>query len=393
MRAENTICVGLVGAGYAAFLHGTAYQRVCRVPVCLKTVVDIDPVKAQQVSEQFGFEQAITDYEELLADPEIDVVDIVVPPKLHAEMIEKALKAGKHVICEKPLLGYLGMPGDLMPIGKTVPKRKMLDRVLKEMDALKEVVEASDKQFFYAENFVYAAPVQKAAEIITKRKSKILYMKAVIALKGSSSPVAGEWKSTGGGSFARNGVHPLTALLWLKRVEAKASGEEITVVSINADMGVSTGCLTEHEHRHISARPIDVEDNAVVTIKFSDGTGAVVYASDTRLGGSKNSIDIYCNDTALECNLTPTDILSTYFLDEEGMEDIDIAEMLPTTRGWNKAFVCDDVIRGHAGELQHFIEAIADGRKPETDFELAYLTTKLTYTAYVSDEEGRRIFL
>lgn len=63
------------------------------------------------------------------------------------------------MICKKPLLGYLGMPEDLAPIGKTVPKRKMLDRVLKEMDALKKVVEASDKQFFYVENFVYAAPV------------------------------------------------------------------------------------------------------------------------------------------------------------------------------------------------------------------------------------------
>lgn len=390
MRENKTICVGLVGAGYAAFLHGAAYQRVCRVPVCLKTVVDINQEKAKEIQAQFGFEQAIPDFDALLADPEIDVVDIVVPPQLHAAMIEKVLNCGKHVICEKPLLGYLGCGEDEAPIGKTVSKQKMYQCVLEAMDSLRRTVEGSDRQFFYAENFVYAAPVQKIAEIIRKRKSKILYMKAVIALKGSSSPLAGEWRFTGGGSFARNGVHPLTAILWLKQTEARSRGEEISVVSVSAEMGTSTDCLTPYEHRHISASPVDVEDNAVVAIKFSDGTGACIYASDTRLGGSRNSIDVYCNDAALECNLTPTDLLNTYFLDEEGMDGVNIAEMLPTIRGWNKAFVCDDVIRGHAGELQHFMEAISSGTRPETDFDLAYETIKLTYAAYAANESGRR---
>lgn len=392
MRGENTICVGLVGAGYAAYLHGTAYQRVCKVPFCLKTVVDINLEKAQQIQQQFGFEQAIASFEALLKDPEIDVVDIVAPPQLHAQMIQQAMQCGKHVICEKPLLGYLGEEGDVAPIGKTVSKEKMYYSVLAAMDDLRQTIEGSDTQFFYAENFVYAAPVQKIAEIVRQRKSKILSMKAVISLKGSSSPLAGEWKFTGGGCFARNGVHPLTALLWLKQVEAKARGEEISVVSVWAEMGTSTHCLTEYEHRHISATPVDVEDNAVVTIKFSDGTSATVYASDTRLGGSRNSIDVYCNDGALECNLTPTDILNTYFLDDEGMADINLAEMLPTVHGWNKAFICDDVIRGHAGELQHFIQAVANRTEPESGFDLAYETTKITYAAYVSYETGRRFY-
>lgn len=390
MRGQ-TICIGLVGAGYAAILHGTAYQRVCRVPICLKTVVDVDREKAQALQARFGAEGCATDLEEVLADPEIDVVDLVVPPQLHSEMVRRVLAAGKHVICEKPLLGYLGRPGDLAPIGDTVSRETMYQAVLEELEQLRAVVQVNGPTFFYAENFVYAAPVQRVAEIVRARKSKILSMKAVIALKGSSSPLAGEWRFTGGGCFARNGVHPLTAILWLKQQEAASRGEQIHVVSVTADMGTATRCLTEQEHRHISAAPVDVEDNAVVSLSFSDGTGAVIYASDTRLGGSRNSIDVYCNDGALECNLTPTDILSTYFLDEEGMDQIALAEMLPTVRGWNRAFVCDDVIRGHAGELQHFMECIAQGRTPETGFELAYETTKLVYAAYLSQERGARV--
>lgn len=65
----------------------------------------------------------------------------------------------------------------------------------------------------YAENFVYAPAVLKAAEIITAKKSRILYAKGEESLKGSSSPVAGEWDKTGGGTFIRTGSHPLSAIL------------------------------------------------------------------------------------------------------------------------------------------------------------------------------------
>ena len=85
------------------------------------------------------------------------------------------------------------------------------------------------------------------------------------------------------------------------------------------------------------------------------------------------------------------DLLNTYFLDEDGMENVDISEMLPAKLGWNKAFVSDEVIRGYTGELQDFMEALAYGRAPASDFQLAYETSKVMYAAYQSAEEGRRI--
>ena len=57
--------------------------------------------------------------------------------------------------------------------------------------------------------------------------------------------------------------------------------------------------------------------------------------------------------------ITPTDLLNTYFLDEDGLEDVNISEMLPRKLGWNKAFVSDEMIRGYTGELQDFVEAVA----------------------------------
>ena len=344
---------------------------------------------ANQVKERYGYEQAITNFDDMLADPEIDVIDIVTPPFLHCSMAIKALKAGKHVICEKPLTGYFGKPGE-ENVGRT-EKSKMYREVMAIMDELKEVVDSTDKKFLYAENFVYATPVQKAAEIIRAKKSKVLFMKGEESLKGSSSPVAGKWNKTGGGILVRTGTHPLTGMLWLKQQEALARGETITVKSVSADVGVTTACLSEHEHRHIAARPEDVEDYAAVTVTFSDGTKCLTIASDTVLGGTKNYIEVYSNDSSLMCNITPTDILNTYFLDEEGLDDVYISEMLPAKLGWNKAFVSDEIIRGYMGELQDFMETIAYDKTPSSDFALAYETTKIMYAAYQSAEEGRRI--
>jgi len=180
-------------------------------------------------------------------------------------------------------------------------------------------------------------------------------------------------------------------MLWLKQQEAAARNEEITVQSVSCDVGCATRCLTGDEHRHIAAQPEDVEDYGVISVTFSDGTKALCIASDTVLGGTKNYIEIYGNNTALNCNITPTDLLNTYFLDEDGLEDVEISEMLPAKLGWNKAFVNDEIIRGYMGELQDFMEAVAYDRAPASGFSLAYETTKVIYAAYQSAEEGRRI--
>ncbi|HOK50129.1 MAG TPA: Gfo/Idh/MocA family oxidoreductase, partial [Sedimentibacter sp.] len=258
---------------------------------------------------------------------------------------------------------------------------------------IEDAIMASDKYFMYAENFVYAPAVLKAAEIVQAKKSRILYMKGEESLKGSSSPVAGEWEKTGGGTFIRTGTHPLSAILWLKQQEAKARNVEIKVKSVVADMARITPSLSDYEHRHIAARPHDVEDCGTVIIEFSDGTRAVVIATDTLLGGSKNYVELYCNDAAIYCTLTLNNLMSTYFLDEDGLDNVPISEMLPSKTGWNNPFVSDEIIRGYTNEIQDFMEAVAYNREPKSGFQLAKDTVKVIYAAYLSAEQGKKIEL
>ena len=127
----------------------------------------------------------------------------------------------------------------------------------------------------------------------------------------------------------RTGTHPLSAILWLKQQEALASGREIRVQSVLADMACVTPGLTAYEHRHFAAKPYDVEDTSTCVISFTDGTRAVVIACDTLLGGSKNYVELYCNDAALSCTLTLNNLMSSYLLDEDGLDDVPCRKCCP----------------------------------------------------------------
>lgn len=390
---NNKVVLGIVGNGRATELHMNALRFVPGFNIKYKTIFARDENKLLNSQKVYGFEKITTDFDELLNDDEINVIDICTPPYAHFDMILKALEHGKNVICEKPLSGYFGKKGDKEPIGRTVSKKQMFGCLLKDIDKLKSAVENSDKHFMYAENFIYAPAIQRAANILSLKKSKILYMKGEESLKGSSSPVAGEWCKTGGGTFIRTGSHPLSAILWLKQKEAMVRNENIFVTSVMADMGQTTFGLTEYEHRHIAAKPNDVEDCGTVVITFSDNTRAVVIATDTLLGGSKNYVQLYCNDAVINCNLTLSDLMETYFLDNDGLENTQLSEMLPTNVGWNKPFVSDELIRGYVGEMQDFAQCVTMGKKPESDFKLAYDTIKIIYAAYCSAEQGNKILL
>ena len=390
---KNEICIGMAGAGRATELHINALKRFTGIPLRFKMIVARRKEQLEVAKAIYGFEETSYDFEDLLTDPDIDVIDICTPPYVHEEMIERAMLAGKHVICEKPLTGYFGMSGDEYPIGINVSKKVMYLQLLESIRRLRQIIRKSGKKFMYAENFVYAAAVLKAAEIITAKKSRILYAKGEESLKGSSSPVAGEWDKTGGGTFIRTGSHPLSAILWLKQQEAKAHGIDIKVKSVIADMGRITPNLSDYEHRHIAANPVDVEDCGTVILNITDDSRAVIIATDTLLGGSKNYVELYCNDAAINCTLTMSDLMSTYFLDEDNLDNVYISEMLPSKIGWNKPFLEDEIIRGYTDEMRDFMEAIFYDRDPKAGFDLAYDTIRIIYAAYMSAEMGCKVEL
>ena len=392
MDSRKVITIGTVGYGYGAFLHVNGYLNAGGIPIRLKTVCARNAEKAEAFRARYNYEQICTSYDELVADPEIDLIDLSVPPRLHIPYCIQALKAGKSVICEKPVTGYFGDGSD--DIGRTVSKADMWKEMDSQLAELKKVIDESEGKFFYAEDFVYATPVQKAAEILRAKKSKIMFMNGIESIVGSTSEAASEWKNFGGGTMMRNGIHILSTMMYLKAVEAAARGEKITVKSVTAQMGqISKVPLNDGEKQYAQAHPNDVEDCANVILTFSDGSMCNVIGTDAVIGGSANHVTVACNDMKFQLNITQNDLLKVYCSNDNGLDGVYWGELNPPKTGWNNVFVSDEVIRGYTGEMKAFLEAMEYGTEPETSFELAYEIIKVVYAAFRSSEEGRRIDL
>ena len=386
------IRVGLVGCGFVSELHMYAFRRVYGVDVEVAAVAARGDGVVEFASRH-SIARVYRSFADLIADGAIDVVDICTPPNLHAEMIVAAMQAGKHVICEKPFAGYFGRDGDVRPIGQRVPKALMYERVIEEMDKTRAAIERTGKLFMYAEDWVYAPAVTKIAEIVRATKDKILFMKGEESHSGSHAAHAAQWAMTGGGSLIRMGCHPLSAVLYLKQVEARARGETIGVASVTCDVGNVTAGLKPEERTYIKANPVDVEDWGTLTATFSDGTKATVFSGDMIMGGVRNLIETYTSGGALFANITPNNHLMSYQTSEEKLASVYITEKVDRKTGWQYVCLEEEWTRGYLQEIQDFMECVASGRQPLSDLALAYETIKVNYAGYWAAEEGRRVVL
>jgi predicted dehydrogenase len=105
----ESLGIGLIGTGFMGRVHSLAYTALpiynwpLRIMPKKVLVVDIVEELAVEGAARFGFERYSTDWRDAINDPNIGLIDIVVPNDFHAEIAIAAAKAGKHVICEKPL--------------------------------------------------------------------------------------------------------------------------------------------------------------------------------------------------------------------------------------------------------------------------------------------------
>jgi myo-inositol 2-dehydrogenase/D-chiro-inositol 1-dehydrogenase len=104
----KTLNVGMIGYGFMGRAHSNAFRKVRNFfpgelqPV-LKAACGRDAAKTKAFAETWGYESVETDWRKLIARPDIDLIDIAAPNNVHAEIAIAAAKAGKMILCEKPL--------------------------------------------------------------------------------------------------------------------------------------------------------------------------------------------------------------------------------------------------------------------------------------------------
>jgi predicted dehydrogenase len=108
VRDSGELRVGMVGYAFMGAAHSQAWRTVNRVydlpaRARMVAVCGRDAGKVSAAAQRLGWDEAVTDWRELVARPDIDLIDICTPGDSHAEIATAALAAGKHVLCEKPL--------------------------------------------------------------------------------------------------------------------------------------------------------------------------------------------------------------------------------------------------------------------------------------------------
>ena len=384
------IRIGIVGSGFAAQLHLDSYRQLGMKDVELAAICSKDDT-LQEIADQWQIPRVYDDFDKLLADPQIDLVDIITPPALHEMMVVRAMEAGKHVICEKPLTGFFAPA--VREDGQAVPCTEMYEKADQSLRAIRAAMEKTGKRFFYAENYVYAPSVQKCAELLKRKKSKILLIKGEEAHSGSHAAHAPYWKLNGGGALIRQGCHPLSAALYLKNVEAKVRGEHIRPVSVTAVTGRLSSMLQGDEHRYIAAHPVDVEDFADVLVTFSDGSIAQILASDNTVGGTRNNMEVYTGESNYQCNIAPNNAMMVYHENDDHLEEVYMTEKLGQKAGWQSIFLEETLMRGYVGELRNFLSCLLTGEEPESGLELAEDAIRIIYAAYRAAQEKHAVSL
>lgn len=191
----ETIRVGVIGAGgIAQRSHIPAYLNTPGVE--LVAIADINEKKLDYVADKFSIPRKYTDYHELLAQADIDAVSVCTPNYLHVPISIDALKAGKHVLCEKPI-------------------------AVKGADAEAAIAAAKryNKIFMGAlcQRFSPASQLLRS-QIESGKFGDIYYVKGGY-IRRRGIPGLGGWFTTkeqsGGGSMLDIGVHALDRMYWL----------------------------------------------------------------------------------------------------------------------------------------------------------------------------------
>jgi len=381
----KTIRVGLVGSKFAARFHWEGIRRVYGVPVQIVGVTS----KTADARDAFAREKGIRSFEtfeEMCAL--VDVVDLCTPPSSHEHLAVQALEQGKHVIIEKPLTGYFDS-GTQGFQGNSFSKETMLREALASCARILEAGKASGRRVCYAENWIYAPAVQKEREILAKSGGQILWMLGEQSHSGSQSPYYGSWRFNGGGSLVGKGCHPLSTVLYLKRVEGQTrDGRAIRPATVSARTHEITRLPTYRDTGFLRTAYDDVEDYAQLHVKFSDGTVADIFSSELVVGGVHNWLEVVCNNHRTRCNLNPIDALETFNPREETFRDIYVTEKLGTKQGWSHPAPDEAWQHGYPQEFQDFMESIYHDREPLAGMELARDTIAAIYSGYLSAERG-----
>jgi predicted dehydrogenase len=229
MSRIYTVAVVGGGIGRSHIIEGyeTNKDRFRVIAIC-----DIDPMRLSGIADEFGVERRVENFNDLLAMDDLDIIDICTPPLVHYGMIIAALRAAKHVICEKPLVGSL----------------KEVDEVIAE--------EAKSKgKLMPVFQYRFGNGIQQVKKIIDAGLAGKPFVGTVETLWRRDAPYyavpwRGKWKTELGGVLMGHAIHPHDMFCYLMGPARSLFGRVATRVNdievedcVSASLEMESGAL------------------------------------------------------------------------------------------------------------------------------------------------------
>ena len=298
--------VAIIGGGFMAKAHSMAYACMPMffwpapaIPV-RKTIVDINDELAEDAKNKLGFENFSSDWKEVINDKDIDVVDICTPNNTHPEMAIAAAKAGKHIICEKPLA-----------------------RNASEAKDMYEAVKKSNIIHMVAFNYRRTPAVALAKKIISENKiGKVLNFRGTYLQDWPADPNGPlSWRFqkeiAGSGTLGDIGTHVVDFARYLvgeiKSVNAIAKTyikDRPIQQSANDTMDIRVG------NNNAKKGIVDVDDEIITMLKFSNGAVGTIEASRNAYGRNNFlTFEIHGSQGSIIFNYERRDELKVMFAD------------------------------------------------------------------------------
>lgn len=356
---KEQLRVGVIGCG-AGIFHLEGYQEEPRAKVVALAGLDTD--RCEMLANKFDVPRVYRDYQDLLAQDDIDAVSVAVPNILHLPVALAAFEAGKHVLIEKPLARNAEEGVKMVEAAKAHGKLLGISfqrRTRHDVRLLREAVENGDF-------------------------GRIYYSKAWW-MRRSGIPGLGSWftskEAAGGGPLIDLGVHVLDMILYI------LGNPKVTAVSANtyAEIGPTGrgGWVGRRQSQGADAQQYEVEDLATAFLRLEDGGTLLLEASwaaftemgddfGVQLYGSEKGARIFAENYAL------TDTLEVY----QGFGD--------TTMDAKPRLVARE---GHAQIINGFVDAILEGTPLTPDGQEGLDRVRLIDAIYRSAELGREIVI
>jgi UDP-N-acetyl-2-amino-2-deoxyglucuronate dehydrogenase len=337
-----TLNFGLIGCGRVAPRHA---QSLAQLPETrLIAVADIREDRARRFAQEYAAD-AHTDYRELLDRHDVDAVNVCVPSGLHALVAIDVMRAGKHVLVEKPIALNLA-DADRM-IATSREKGRSLGVVLQNR---------------------YNSPVQQVRRLLDEGKLGRLYLgNACVRWYRPQSYYEDDWHGTramDGGALMNQSIHHIDALQWF--------------------MGP---VRSVYAYTDTLAHRMETEDVGVAVLRFRSGAlGTVEGSTLTWPQNLEGSVALFGEHGSVKIGGTALSRITTWKVDSELEREAEILTSQrvdpPTVYGYS-----------HREMIRDFAQALIDDRRPSTPGPEARKSLALVLAMYESARTGKEVEL